>query len=83
MILGPFAQTPDLADAVDFTAQVADSYYSVVVPLKHDSKMWFIIDVVSPVRISRTRATADIALISTTRLDFTLATCWTLGPGIK
>ena len=44
MILGPFAQTPDLADAVDFTAQVADSYFSVVVPLKHDSKMWFIID---------------------------------------
>ena len=44
MILGPFAQTPDLADAVDFTAQVADSYYSVVVPLKHDSKMWFIFD---------------------------------------
>ena len=29
---------------MDFSAQVADSYYSVVVPLKHDSKMWFIID---------------------------------------
>ena len=44
MILGPFAKTPDRANAVDFSDQVADGYYSVVVPLKHDSKMWFIID---------------------------------------
>ena len=44
IVLGPFSQTPDLINAVDFTNQVADSFFSVVLPVQHNSKMWFIID---------------------------------------
>ena len=44
IVLGPFSQTPDLINAVDFTTQVADSFFSVVLPVRHNSKMWFIID---------------------------------------
>ena len=42
--VGPFSKTSDRVNAVDFTVQVADGYYSVVLPLKHESKMWFFID---------------------------------------
>ena len=43
-ILGPFAKTYVDSVNVDFTLQVAENHYSVVFPLKHDSKMWFFID---------------------------------------
>ena len=29
---------------VDYTLQLNENYYSVVFPLKHDSKMWFFLD---------------------------------------
>ena len=41
-ILGPFAQTSNVNDAVDFSVPITNSYLSVVLPLKYDSKMWFI-----------------------------------------
>ena len=39
--LGPFVLTVDRAKAVDFSSPVLHSYYTIVVPLQHKSKMWY------------------------------------------
>ena len=43
-IAGPMSVSPDRAKAVDFTISFISDSYTVMIPLKHGSNMWFIID---------------------------------------
>ena len=48
VFLGPFALTSDGMNAVDYSYEIGDNYYSIVFPLEHGSKKWFFIDPFSP-----------------------------------
>ena len=43
-ISGPFTQSLDRANAVDFSRPFYSSFYTVVIPLEIKSKMWYVID---------------------------------------